>query len=114
MLEYLFGNKNIEKILFFLLKQEKCYAGQLTKKFGTALYGLQTTLQKLEKAGVLASKMEGHTRFYQFNPRYPFLKELKEFLLKAYQFLPKGIVASLYEENLRTRPRRQGKPLQLK
>ena len=36
------------------------------------------------------SFLEGKTRSYQFNPRYPFLQELKDFLTKAYKFLPQS------------------------
>ncbi len=111
MLEILFGNKNIEKILFYLLLNEKCYAHELTKVFQSSLSPLQKSLEKLELAGILVSFLEGKTRLFQFNPRYPFLKELKQFLQKAYDSLPDQFKEKYYERKTRKRPRRTGKPL---
>jgi len=111
MLELLFNNQNTERVFFTLLKQKKCYAKNLSKTFGTAIFGFQNTLLKLEKIGILISYKEGNTRLFLFNPRYPFLKELTRFLEKAYQFLPKEIIKKYYEDSGRTRPRRTGKPL---
>lgn len=110
MLEYLFGNVIIEKILFYLYVNQKCYPSQLSKTFETPLYSFQRALQRLEKGGVIVSHYEGKTLIYQFNPRYPFLKELKIFLDKAYNFFPKEI-RQYYEPITRKRPRRSGKPL---
>ena len=111
MLEILFGNQNTERILFTILLNEKCYAKQLADRFGTALFGFQTTLQKLEKANILVSFKEGNTRLFQLNPRYPFLAELKQLIQKAYEFLPEEIKNRYYTPISRKRPRRTGKPL---
>ena len=111
MLEYLFGNSVIEKILFFLYINEKCYPSQLKKKFDLPLYSFQKALARLEKGGVIVSHKEGKTLVYQYNPRYPFLIELKLFLKKAYEFFPEDFKDKHYEPLTRKRPRRQGKPL---
>jgi len=111
MLERLFGNKNIEKVLLYLMENKQCYGAELSKHFDSALSGFQVTLDKLEYAGVLVSFLQGRTRIYQFNPRYPFLNELKSLLLKAYEFLPESTKEKYYEEKIRKRPRRRGKPL---
>ena len=111
MLEILFGNQNTERILFYILKNENCYGRALSLKFNSALSAFQSTLKKLEKANILVSLMKGHTRFYQFNPQYPFLVELKFFLEKAYQFFPEEIKEKYEEPLARKRPRRAGKPL---
>lgn len=111
MLEYLFGTTIIEKILFYLLANEKCYPSQLKKVFHCSLYSFQRALGKLERGNVLISHREGKTLVYQFNPRYPFLTELKIFLKKAYDFFPQEIRKKYYEPTTRKRPRRQGKPL---
>jgi len=111
MLEILFGNQNTERILFNLLIKEKCYAKELADRFDSAVYGFQTTLQKLEKAGILVSFKKGNMRNFQFNPRYPFLTELQQLLKKAYQFLPQKIKEKYYEPVIRKRPRRTGKPI---
>ncbi|NGX63812.1 MAG: hypothetical protein KR126chlam6_01226 [Candidatus Anoxychlamydiales bacterium] len=111
MLESLFGNKNIEKILFFLLANKKCYPYQLQKRFDVPLYGMQKALDRLEKSQLLVSFLYGKTRMYEFNPMYPFLKEFKFFLQKAYDSLPNKIKNVYYEPVIRTRPRKRTKPL---
>lgn len=111
MLEYLFGNPVIEKVLFFINANEKCYPSQLREVFQTPLYSFQRALGRLEKGGVIVSHREGKTLLYQFNPRYPFLNELKAFLQKAYGFFPEELKEKYYEPIARKRPHRQGKPL---
>ncbi len=111
MLEYLFGNSVIEKVLFYIYVNEKCYPSQLMKVFQIPLYSFQRALERLEKGGVIVSHKEGKTLIYQFNPRYPFLNELKSFLGKAYGSFPENIRLKYYEPIARKRPRRLGKPL---
>ena len=111
MLESIFGGKNIEKALFFLLLNQRCYGQQLSHVFEQALSPFQKALDRLETGGVIVSFLEGKTRVYQFNPRYPFLQELKAFLVKAYAFLPQEVKDKYYEPKIRKRPRRKGKPL---
>ena len=110
MLELLFGNRNVEKILFFLLRNGQCYASQLRKSFNGPLDPIQKALLKLEKAGILVSFLQGRTRLFEFNPRWPFLDEFRTFLERAYKALPAKIQAS-YEPKGRRRPRRSGKPI---
>ena len=111
MLESLFGTPIIEKVLFFLMVNEKCYPSQLKSSFQLPLYSFQRALARLEKGNVIVSYREGKTLLYEFNPRYPFLAELKVFLQKAYEALPQEMRDKYYEPSLRKRPRRQGKPL---
>lgn len=111
MLESLFGNPIIEKVLFFLIANEKCYPSQLKNAFQSPLYSFQRGLGRLEKGGIVISHLEGKTLIYQFNLRYPFLNELKAFLKKNYDSLPQEIQEKYYEPLIRKRPRRQGKPL---
>jgi hypothetical protein len=110
MLESLFGGKNIEKILFFLLVNQSCYGGQLARTFQQALSPIQKALDRLENGGIIVSFLMGKTRIYQFNPRYPFLQELKSLLKKAYTFIPQDFKNNYYEPKIRKRPRKKGKP----
>jgi len=87
MLHGLFGNKSVERILLFLLVNEKTYATQLHRVLHTPLTPLQKALEKLEKEGILTSVYEGKTRFYTFNMHYPILNELEALLKKAYTLL---------------------------
>src|ERR1700730_12330459 len=111
MLEYLFANKNVEKILICLNLHGKANATQLSRIFDSALDPIQKTLKKLEEGGLLFSFLEGKTRVFQWNPRYPFLGEVKALAGKAYEYLPTDIQESNYQFTKRKRPRKTGKPL---
>ncbi len=111
MLEKLFGNAVIEKVLVYLLSNKKGYGMQLAHVLKIPLYSVQKALMRLEDGGIIVAQQEGKTRVYYFNPRYPFLAELQSFLAKAYSFLPAEQKQMLYEAPLRTRPRRTGKPI---
>lgn len=111
MLEALFGNESIERVLFYILRNKSCYALQLKNQFQSALSPMQQALLRLEKGGILASTLVGKTRVFQFNPRYFFLNELCSFLQRAYETLPQEIKKKYYEPAVRKRPRRTGKPL---
>ena len=111
MLEYLFANKNVEKILMYLSLHGKANATELSRTFESSLDPIQKTLKKLEEGGLLASFLEGKTRVFQWNPRYPFLKEIQNLAEKAYAFLPLNIQESRFQKKKRKRPRKSGKPL---
>ncbi len=87
MLEGLFGNKNIERVLIFLFVNGTCYGSQLQRAFHVPLTPLQNALERLEEGGILTSHYEGKTRLYQFNPTYPLLNELELLLKKRYTLL---------------------------
>jgi DNA-binding transcriptional ArsR family regulator len=111
MLEYLFANKNVEKILIYLFLHEKANASELRIVFGSALDPIQKTLRKLEEGGLLFSFLEGKTRVFKWNPRYAFLKEIQALAEKAYEYLPRDIQEIQYLATKRKRPRKTGKPL---
>ena len=108
MLEVLFGNATIEKVLYFLSVYGDGYAKQMADLFDIPVNGIQQQLKRLEDGGVLVSQLKGKTRLYQFNPRYPFLRELELLLDKAIKILPESEISKHYRK--RTRPRRKGKP----
>ena len=109
MLEPLLGSTHAEYVLLFLLTREEGYASEIARFFGVSLYGIQKQLDRLEAGGVLVSRQVGRTRVYTFNPRYPFLDELKALLEKALTFHPGELRQRLLYD--RRRPRRRGKPL---
>lgn len=111
MLEALFGNESIERVLFYLLQNKTCYGLQLKKQFQCTLSPMQQALLRLEKGGILVSMLVGKTRIFQFNPRYLFLEELRSFLQRVYETLPEEFKKKYYETSDRKRPRRTGKPL---
>ncbi|MCC5832788.1 MAG: winged helix-turn-helix transcriptional regulator [Chlamydiales bacterium] len=84
MLRGLFGSKSVERILLFMLVNERAYATQLHRMLNTPLTPIQKALSRLEREGILKSRYEGKTRFYTFDPDYPLLNELEALLKKAY------------------------------
>ncbi|MDF2577883.1 MAG: hypothetical protein K0S74_1367 [Chlamydiales bacterium] len=88
MIESLFGNKSVAKILIFLFVNGKCYGTQLHRLLNTSLTPIQKALHRLEKGGIILNYLEGKTKVYQFNPAYPFIEELELLLKKVYTLLP--------------------------
>ncbi|WP_027715449.1 winged helix-turn-helix domain-containing protein [Desulfuromonas sp. TF] len=109
MLEALLGSGNKERVLFFIYARDEGYAREIARFFATDLAPIQKQLEGLEKGGILASRLAGRTRLYTFDPRYPFLDELKALLAKAITFYPPEEQERLLMA--RQRPRRAGKPL---
>ena len=108
MLQPILGNDTMEKILFTLEIYGKTYSSELSKTFDISLNGIQQQLRRLENGNIVVSTMIGKTRLYQFNPRYPFLKELQILIKKAMEFIPEKEIQKNYRR--RTRPRLKGKP----
>jgi hypothetical protein len=108
MLEPLLGSESSERVLIFILAREEGYGAEIAKFFGTDLDPIQKQLNKLELGGVLVSHEVGRTRLFTYNPRYPFLNELKSLLEKALSYYPADVREALLMN--RRRPRRSGKP----
>ena len=109
MLEALLGSINAERILIFLFCRDEGYARKIARFYNTDLSPIQNQLNKLEENSVLVSKLSGRTRNYSFNPRYPFLQELRNLLNKALSFYPEELKTVLLYN--RRRPRRRNKPI---
>ncbi len=88
MLSMLFGSKNAERLLLFLLVNETCYASEVQRAFHIPLTPLQSIMQKLEKAGVLLLESQGKRKICRLNPSYPLHSELKALLKTAFVHLP--------------------------
>ena len=109
MLEGLFGNVIIERILFSLSVYEEAYALGLARLFDDSVNRFQQQLKRLENGGIVVSRLAGRTRLYTINPRYPFRQELMMLIAKAFEFVSEAEKEAYYRK--RTRPRRAGKPL---
>jgi hypothetical protein len=59
---------------------------EISQFFAMDISTIKNQLDKFESGGVWAGTTKGRTRLYSFNPRYPFLKELKLLLDKALSF----------------------------
>ena len=109
MLDKLFGGYTAEKVLMFMNVYGEGYARQIERVMGLPFFPVNRQLARFEDAGVLASQMKGRTKVFVFNPRYPFLKELKALLSKAYEYTPAEEKEKYYM--LRKRPRKSDKQL---
>ena len=108
MLEPILGSASSERALIFILARERGYATEIARHFNTNLYPIQKQLDKLELGSVLVSRTVGRTRLYTFDPRYPFLNELKSLLSKVLTYYPEAERERLLMN--RGRPRRREKP----
>ena len=109
MLEPLLESEKKEKILLYIFTHGESYPSEISKCFEFYINAVQNQLHKLEKGGVLYSKLKGKVRLFGFNPRYPFKKELEALLEKTLKFIPEKEKKKYYRPRLR--PRRTGKPL---
>ncbi len=108
MLEALFGSINKERALLYLVARGEGYPRAIADFFDTNLRNIQVQLDNLEAGGIVVSRLEGRTRLYTFNPRWPLLNELLALLERALEFYPDDERARL--AGGRRRPRRRGKP----
>jgi hypothetical protein len=109
MIESLLGSKNAERVLIYIFARDEGYAREIASFYRTDLKSIQMQLDKFEQSGVLVSREVGRTRPYVFNPRYPFLNELKSLLGKALSFYSEEEQDKLKMN--RRRPRARGKAL---
>jgi len=109
MLETLLGSASCEQVLLFILAHDEGYPREIARFFGVDYRPIRNQLDKLEAGGILRSRSAGRTLLYSFNPRCPFLNELKGLLAKVMTFCPVDLKEKLLIN--RRRPRRRGKPL---
>jgi len=88
MLEPLFESEIKEKILLYLFIQGESYPTEIARALGFYVNAVQNQLQKLERGGVLYSRLKGNIRLFGFHPGYPFKKELEALLDKVFLFVP--------------------------
>ena len=109
MLYGLLTSEDAERVLFFLIARDQGYGRQIADFCGTTQTGVRRQLVRFEAGGILIGQAVGRARVYSWNPRYPFLTELKALMTRAVTLLPESDRAKLLVN--RRRPRRKGKPL---
>jgi hypothetical protein len=106
----IFGNSTAEKILLYMESFGEGYAAAIAETYAfPGVSMVQRQLERLERSGPLVNTLKGRTRMYTWNPRYPFLTELRALLRKEIQYLPAEERRRYFTR--RRRPRRTGKPL---
>lgn len=84
MIEALISSKTRIKLLlkFFLNGSTKAYLRSLESEFGESSNAIRVELNRLEKAGMLVSHMDGNKKIFQANRAHPLFGELHNILLK--------------------------------
>ena len=109
LLAGLFGTETAEKVLLYLQNYGSGHPRAIAVTFEIAVSQVQRQLERFEREGLLASRLVGRTREYQWNPRFLFLPEMRALLEKTLESLPPSYTQKYFRS--RTRPRRKGKPL---
>jgi len=109
MLEGLVGNATVEKVLLYLEQFEQGYPSEIARTFDLSTTMVQRQLDRLERGGIVVSRLRGRTRLFEWNPSFRFRDELRALLRKAVRALPAADRKRYLAH--RRRPRRAGKPI---
>jgi len=84
MIETLISSKTRIKLLlkFFLNSSMTAYLRGLESEFGDSTNSIRLELNKMEKAGMLTSNLEGNKKIFQANKEYPLFSEIHSILRK--------------------------------
>jgi predicted nucleotidyltransferase len=84
MLETLISSKTRVKLLlkFFLNANTKSYLRGLEGEFGESTNAIRLEVNRLEKAGMLSSFVEGNKKMFRANVKHPLFREIHNILLK--------------------------------
>lgn len=113
MLEVLFGSKNAERVLQYLLSKESGYIREISQFYEVSPSVIKKQLDKFEAANLIVGKDLANIRIYELNKRYPFYEELTALLKKARSAYPDEERIKLIRKK-RTRPRSNNKPLKMR
>lgn len=88
MIETLISSKTRVKLLlkFFLNKSNTAYLRGLESEFGESSNAIRLELNRLEKAGMLSSNVEGNKKFFRANQQHPLFKDVHNIVLKQIGF----------------------------
>jgi DNA-binding transcriptional ArsR family regulator len=109
LLEGILGNRTAERVLLYLEQYGEGYARAIAATFEDVSVSMALAqLKRFEAAGLLASRQQGRTLLFTWNPRCVFLPEVRALLHKALAALPEREQRRYFQQ--RRRPRRSGKP----
>ena len=106
-LEAIFGSRSAAQVLLFLEAYGSGHALRIAATYSVSASPIQRHLRRLERDGVLLSRMVGRTRLFEFNMRNPTVRNLRGFLEAELDLVPEEEVKAYYHQ--RQRPRRSGK-----
>lgn len=84
MIEALISSKTRIKLLlkFFLNSSNKAYLRGLEEEFGESSNAIRLELNKLEKAGMVSSNVQGNKKFFTANVTHPLFFDLNSIIRK--------------------------------
>ncbi len=88
LLEALLGSAGCCRVLLLLHRLEESYAREIARFWECSLFPVQKQLEKLERGGVLQSRMAGRTRLYRFDPVCPLRREIRHLLDRSMALFP--------------------------
>ena len=113
MLEVLFGSKNAERVLQYLLAKDSGYIREISQFYEVSPSVIKKQIDKFETANILVGRNLANVRIYELNKRYPFYEELTALLKKARSAYSDEERMKLVRKN-RKRPRSNNKPLEMR
>ncbi|HMI79076.1 MAG TPA: hypothetical protein VK484_09780 [Ferruginibacter sp.] len=84
MIETLISSKTRVKLLlkFFLNSSNRAYLRGLEEEFGESTNAIRLELNKLEKAGMVSSDIQGNKRYFTANVKHPLFFDLHSIIKK--------------------------------
>ena len=84
MLETLISSKTRVKLLlkFFLNSSTTGYLRNLEEEFGESTNAIRLELNKMEKAGLLKTNLEGNKKIFQANNKHPLFPDMQQIIRK--------------------------------
>ena len=84
MIETLISSKTRIKLLlkFFLNSRTTAYLRSLESQFGESTNAIRIELNRLEKAGMLTSSVQGNKKIFQANTDHPLYREVHSIVMK--------------------------------
>ena len=84
MLETLISSKTRVKLLlkFFLNSSTTGYLRNLEEEFGESTNAIRLELNKMEKAGLLKTNLEGNKKIFQANNKHPLFPDMQQIMRK--------------------------------
>jgi hypothetical protein len=84
MIETLISSKTRIKLLlkFFLNSKNTAYLRNLEDEFGESTNAIRLELNKFEKAGFLASTVEGNKKIFSVNTKHPLFPDINRIIMK--------------------------------
>jgi DNA-binding transcriptional ArsR family regulator len=107
LLQPLVGNLTAARVLTYIANYGEGYAAGIGGTFGISASQVQKQLDRLEQGGILVQRLQGRTRVYTWNPRWPLYRELLALLQKCLMLTPERETQTYFRQ--RTRPRLKGK-----